>query len=187
MKKLISLALFLAVVTAPLYAADYKVDKAASKIAFSGTHADAPFKGEFAVWDATIKFDPNDLAGSKINVTIDTKSGKTGNPMYDGTLPTDDWFDVEKYPKAQYTSQSITKNADGSYTSKGMLTIKDKSLETNFTFALEPADLKTPPIKTSFSLMIDRFNFGMGMKSDDKAEWVNREIKVDVNLSASPQ
>ena len=166
-------------------AADFAVDPAQSSIAFSGTHVGNKFTGKFEKWDATIKFDPANLATSKIEVTIDTTSAKTGNSMYDGTLPTADWFDVKKFPQAKYVSTDIRKNEDGSFTAKGDLTIRDKTQSIMFTFKL-PADLKTAPITTSFSLPLDRIALGLGATSDAKAEWVGKDITLDVNISAKP-
>ncbi len=181
---IVSIGLFLAS-HLPALAADYVVDKAQSAIEFSGTHAGKAFKGRFDAWDAAISFDPANLAASSVKVTIDTASAKTGDAMYDGTLPTADWFDVKTHPQATFTSESITKNDDGSYAAKGQLTIRGKAVPVSFSFAL--SDLAAPPVKTNFTLTLDRLAHDIGLKSDAKAEWVSKEIPISVTLAASPK
>ena len=166
------------------HAAEYVVDKTQSKIEFSGTHAGKPFKGAFGVWDAVIVFDAANLAASSVKVTIDTASAKTGDAMYDGTLPTADWFDVKNHPQATFTSESISKK-DGSYMAKGLLTIRGKAVPVAFDFAL--SDLTAPPVKTTFTVTLDRLAHDIGLKSDAKAEWVSKEIPITVTLKASPK
>ena len=180
------LMMFLAVMalSAHARAAQYVVDHAQSTITFSGTPAGAAFKGTFETWDAQINFDPANLAASTIVVTIDTASAKTGNAMYDGTLPTADWFDVKTYPKAVFSSTAIAANPAGGFSAEGTLTIRDKTQPVKFDFTL--SDLATAPVKTSFNLKLDRLAFGIGEKSDAKAEWVSREIPLDVVLVVSP-
>ncbi len=181
---ILSIGLFLAS-HLPAFAAEYVVDKAQSKIAFSGTHAGKAFKGTFGTWDAVIQFDDANLAASSVKVTIDTASAKTGDSMYDGTLPTADWFDVKNHPQANFVSESITKKADGGYNAKGQLTIRGKSVPVAFDFAL--SDLAAPPVKTNFTLTLDRLAHDIGLKSDAKAEWVSKEIPLDITLVASPK
>ena len=167
------------------YAAEYVVDKAQSKIEFSGTHAGKAFKGTFGTWDAAIQFDAANLAGSSVKVTIDTASAKTGDAMYDGTLPSADWFDVKNHPQATFVSESISKKDDGSYSAKGQLTIRGKAVPVAFDFAL--SDLAAPPVKTNFTFTLDRLAHDIGMKSDAKAEWVSKAIPISVTLAASPK
>lgn len=183
-RTIISIALLMAS-WVPAHAADYLVDKTQSRIEFSGTHAGKPFKGAFGTWDAAIKFDDANLAASSVKVTIDTASAKTGDAMYDGTLPTADWFDVKNYPQAIFISESITKRPDGSYNAKGQLTIRGKAVPVTFDFAL--SDLAAPPVKTTFTLTLDRLAHDIGMKSDAKAEWVSKEIPIIVTLTVSPK
>lgn len=184
MKKILLLSAILFGLSSPLNATEYSIDKATSSIEFSGTHAGNAFKGTFGTWDATIKFDDKNLAQSNIKVTIDTSSAKTGDKMYDGTLPTADWFDVKNHPQATFVSDSITKNADGSYNAKGLLTIRGKAVPVAFDFNL--SDISTAPVKTNFSLTLDRLAHDIGTKSDAKAEWVSKEIPLNITISANP-
>jgi polyisoprenoid-binding protein YceI len=167
-------------------AAPYAVDYKASSIGFSGTHAGNAFSGSFGKWTAAIDFDAAQPEASHAEVSIDTASAKTGNAMFDGTLPTPDWFNVKAFPKARFVSSAFHKNADDSYTAEGELTIRDKTQHVSFPFTLTP-DAANPVVATTFTLTLDRLAFGLGADSDPKSEWVGRDITVSVKLSAARQ
>ncbi|MFT5795704.1 MAG: polyisoprenoid-binding protein YceI, partial [Ulvibacter sp.] len=81
------------------YAKDYQIDSLKSRIVFSGKHADNKFTGDVQKYQSKIIFDKNDLQNSKIEVIFDMNSFKTGNDIYDGTLPSKDWLNVKNYPQ----------------------------------------------------------------------------------------
>jgi polyisoprenoid-binding protein YceI len=76
--------------------------------------------GQFGGMKGTISFDPNDLASSKFDATIDVATINTGNGMKNTHAKSEKWFDAEKYPTIEFTSSAITKTADG-YETKGTL------------------------------------------------------------------
>jgi polyisoprenoid-binding protein YceI len=77
-------------------------------IKFSGSKAEATFSGLKGI----IFFDQNDLATSKIDVSIDANTIKTGNEIKDKHAKDDSWFDVAKYPVIRFTSSSFNTSAD---------------------------------------------------------------------------
>ena len=94
--------------------AKWVVRSAESKISFAGTHAGSKFTGEFRSWTAQIRFDPNDLSGSKAVVLVDLSSAATGDQTYDKTLPTTDWFNVGKFAEGRFETNGFTaKGATG--------------------------------------------------------------------------
>ena len=76
--------------------------------------------GEFKGLKGTISFDPNDLASSKFDASIDVASINTGNGIKNTHAKSDKWFDAEKYPAIKFTSSSITKTSTG-YAAAGTL------------------------------------------------------------------
>src|SRR5216117_3569813 len=69
--------------------------------------------GEFGGLKANISFDPNDLAASKFDASIDVATINTGNGMKNTHAKSEKWFDAEKYPVIKFTSSAITKTASG--------------------------------------------------------------------------
>jgi cytochrome b561 len=184
MKKILSAALLAATLAAaPAFAKSYTVDKAASSVTFEGTYNDKPFDGKIGDWQAEIDFDPAALQASHIKVTFETQSIKTGNAMYDGALPQADWFDAKNHPQAVFTSTALTKQDDGSYKAAGGLTIRGITHPAEIAFTL--SDLSQAPVKATGSLTIDRLAYGIGKGSDEKAEWVGKDVKVSFAITAN--
>lgn len=184
MKKFITFCLAL-LLTSPAFAAEYAVDKAASSITFSGTHAGKAFNGTFGDWQAEITFDAAKLNESRITARISTASAKTGDAMYDGTLPTEDWFDVKNHHQARFTSTEIKRNDSGGFTALGNLTLKGITQPVRFDFTLNPADGAAAEVTANAGLTLDRLAYSIGAKSDAKAEWVSRDITLNVALVAT--
>lgn len=165
-------------------AGDYVVDYKKSKVEFSGTHAGNAFTGQFGTWTAVITFDPAQLDTSKIVATFDTNTAKTGNSMYDGTLPQADWFDVKNHAQATFTSTAITAKDDaGNYTAVGDLTIRGITKPATFDFTL--SDLAQSPVTAKGKLTLDRMEYDIGKKSDASAEWVSRDIVIALDITAT--
>jgi polyisoprenoid-binding protein YceI len=91
--------------------------------------------GQFGGLKGTISFDPNDLANSKFDATIDVSTINTGNGMKNTHAKSEKWFDADKYPTIQFTSSAITKAAAG-YEAKGTLSMHgvQKEVVIPFTF-----------------------------------------------------
>ena len=92
--------------------------------------------GEFKGLKGTVNFDPNDLASSKFDVSIDVATINTGNGMKNTHAKSAMWFDAEKYPTIKFTSTSITKT-DAGYQVKGILDMHgvQKEITIPFTFS----------------------------------------------------
>lgn len=179
---LASMALLLAAHTAQ--AAEYKVEPSKSSIQFAGKHAENPFKGAFENWQAKINFDAQKLEASSLDVTVDTASAKTGNAMYDGTLPSADWFDVSKTNTATFVSKNIERVPDGSYRANGTLTIRGISKPFTLPFTLDPADASGKEVSANAVVSLDRLDFDLGKQSDSAADWVTRDIDISVHIVA---
>lgn len=162
-----------------LKAEPYIVNKEKSLVSFSGLHAGNRFDGQFEDWTAIIDFNDDDLDMSSVKFTLRTSDAKTGNALYDGTLPTNDWFDSTNYPTASFVSKKFTKKKGG-YNVSGDLTIKNITETIAFDFQLTNAE---PRIMTA-TFPIERKLFDIGKKSDPNAEWVSKDIEVDIKIIA---
>ncbi|HYC93632.1 MAG TPA: YceI family protein [Thermoanaerobaculia bacterium] len=87
------------------------VIKEKSSIHFVGAKVTRDHKGQFKSFDGGIEY-----AGGKpqrISFDIDLSSLETDDPKLDGHLKTADFFDTAKYPKATFTSTSLTEAPAG--------------------------------------------------------------------------
>lgn len=160
------------------FARDWQVDAAKSTLGFKGSYQGEGFDGRFKKFDATIAYDAKDLSKSKFDVTVDLASADTGNGDRDDSLHGEDFFDVEKTPKAHFVTESFAQGADGSVEAKGKLTIRDKT---------QPVTLKVKFAENGDSATLDvdtvlkRADYGLGASSD----WsdVGAEVPVHGHLA----
>ena len=114
--------------------------------------------------DADIRFDADALASSSVQASVDVKTIDTGNEKRDKHLRTDDYFDVEKYPKITMKSVNFTavKDKKDTYLGQFDLTVKGttKRVAVPFTFT-KSGD--TAVFKGSFT--INRLDFKVGSSS----------------------
>lgn len=166
-------------------AREYTVNKEQSHVRFSGEHAGNAFRGEFGEWSAVIDFDANALEKSSIRASFTLSSAKTGNAMYDGTLPQADWFDVAKHPQGEFVSTSIRQGTDG-LVAEGTLTLRGVAQPATLTFTVaEAREGESILAKAKGTLTVDRLAYGIGKGSDATAEWVSREIAIELDVSAT--
>ena len=169
-------------VAAQSQAADWEVNRGASEIGFSGTNAGRAFNGTFEQWTARIRFDPNNLAQSRIIVVIDTASATTGDRVQETTLENAEWFDSENHRFARFTSNNITARGGNRYSARGTLEIRGKQIPVTLPFT---ATINGNSARASGSVALDRIALGMGTKSDPKADLVSRNIDLAVRISAT--
>jgi len=101
------------------------------EIQFSGSGADGTFRG----LAGTIHFDPENLAESQFDVTVDVNTISTGNKTKDKHAKDDSWFDAEVFPQMRFVSSQVTRTANG-YQATGNLEVHGikKELVLPFTF-----------------------------------------------------
>lgn len=98
------------VLSGPLYAADYVIDK-------EGQHAFINFKtghmgfsilhGRFNDFDGTFSWDSAKPEESKVQVTINTASVDSNHTARDEHLRSADFLNVDQYPQATFVSTSV--------------------------------------------------------------------------------
>ncbi|MDT0595884.1 YceI family protein [Glaciecola petra] len=162
------------------YAFDtFKANNQSSSVSFSGEHAGMKFEGEFTSWQATLNLPPSadPSADPSVTASFDMQSAKTGDSVYDSTLPEADWFDTENHPKGTFTSESVIVVGDA-FEVTGSLTIKGISNPVSFTLIDDGAWL-------SAAFSIDRIAHNIGVESDPDAEWVSRQIAMKLRIKKS--
>lgn len=80
-------------------------------------------KGQFTGVTGALTLNEPDIAGSKVEATIDAASIQTRDAQRDAHLKSADFFDVEKYPTLTFRSTSIKPAGEGELDVTGDLTI----------------------------------------------------------------
>lgn len=156
------------------------IDPSNSKVGFVGAKVTGKHDGSFSGFGGTLQFQKT-LERSKLSLEVDVATLKTdGGDKLDGHLKSGDFFDVQKFPKASFTSDSISKNADGSYTVAGAMDIHGvtKSISFPATATITP-ELVT--LKSEFG--IKRKDFGVVYPGKPN-DLIKEEIllRVEMNL-----
>ncbi len=161
------------------------VDAKTSTLTFSAKQTGKTFNGRFQKFAPVIVFDPANLAGSSIVVTVDMTSARTGDAQRDSALPTQDWFEVKKFPQAKFVSKSIVAKGPGAYEAVGTLTIRDVTMPLTLPFTLTMTGGKAAA-KGAVTLQRQKFGVGKGDFATD--EWVGFDVGVSyvVNASRAP-
>jgi polyisoprenoid-binding protein YceI len=162
----------------------WKLAPEKSRILFTGTQMRVPAKGEFRKFTADIRFSPDDLAGSKVTVTVDTASARAGNRDVDKELKKELWFQVDKYPTATFEVSRFVAKGDGNYEAIARLTIRDQTREVALPFKL---DIAGNTAKAVGELQMKRLDYGVG-----RGEWkdtgiVADEVTVRIEIEATRQ
>jgi polyisoprenoid-binding protein YceI len=143
----------------------WKADPDHSRIRFKVKHMMiADVHGEFTEFDAAVKFDENEVANSKVEVTIKTPSLTTYNEKRDSHLKSPDFFEIEKYPTITFKSTKIEKSGDYLKIT-GDLTIHGTTKEVVFDVEDLSQAVKDPwggwRMAASATGTINRYDFGL--------------------------
>jgi polyisoprenoid-binding protein YceI len=165
-----------------LAATKWTVQPKESKLTFVGNQAGAEFQGAFDRFTADIKFDPQDLAGSRFDVKIDMTSVNTRDNERDDTIKSDDLFAVKQYPSAHYVAEHFAAKGT-SYTATGKLTIRNVTRDVPIAFTFEKKDGSA---WLKGSAQIKRLDFGVGQGDWKDTEQVGNDVKVNFTLLLKP-
>ena len=152
-----TLLLALAMLCAPAFAADY-TQAAGSSLVFAGKYQGEAFTGRFPGFATTFRFDPKQLATSKLIVSIPLATAATSNADYDGELRGASFFDAAKFPRATYSATTFRALGGNRYAADGVLTLRGVSKPVVLDFTWTPG---TAPV-LSGKATVKRLAFGVG-------------------------
>ena len=160
----------------------WTIAPAESTIEFKVTQADGIIQGSFKRFDAAITFDPQDLATSRAQISIDLASVTTGVVERDQELPKPEWFDVARFPRATFTTESFRALGESKYAAEGVLALRDAKVPVSLLFTLELRGDGAAIVQGQVDL--DRTSFGVGQGQWATSEMVGRKVTVIVRLTA---
>lgn len=179
------IAIFFLIAAAPAAwaspAPTWVVDKGASSIRFSSSFNGDAFSGGFSRWDADIHFDPANLAGSAVSVTIDAASATTGDADRDQALPTPKFLSVAKFPRAAFTARTFKALGGGRYLATGQLSLRGVTRPLALPFSLTIAGDRA---RMNAGLALDRLAFGVGQDEWRATSALPAAVNVSIILNA---
>lgn len=146
-------------------AGSYQVDTHHTFVTWTVNHMGlSPLSGMIAASGGTLELDPAAPEKSKVEVEFDVASMSTAVPAFTKHLLNEDFFEVEKHPRAKFVSTSVA--ADGEKAKiTGDLTIKGETRQITldaefFGAGLNPMSKKRE-VGFTASARINRSDFGL--------------------------
>ena len=162
-------------------AADY-VQAPRSSLAFAGKYQGELFTGTFPDFQARLSFDPRDLAGAKLDVTISLASATTNNADYDTEMRGSAFFDVAKFPHARFTAGTFRSLGDNRYAADGQLTLHGISKPVTLEFTWTPGPR---PVLVGKAI-VKRLEFDIGGGDWADTSLIPNAIAVATRLELQP-
>lgn len=160
----------------------WTVDPAKSRLAFTALQGAQPIEGSFARWTAAIRFDPADLAGSRVEVAVDPTSLVTGDPNRDKQAQAAEFFDSARHPEARYRTLAFEAKGDGLYEVVAELSLKGVTRPIRHVARITIADGRAV---ASGEVVLRRREFGFGSGVFDSEQILGPEIRVRFLVEAS--
>ncbi|MDE2355544.1 MAG: YceI family protein [Alphaproteobacteria bacterium] len=159
----------------------WRIDPGASHLGFVTSFGGVRVSGEFPVWDASIRFDPKDLAHSRVVAVIGMRRVRTGNADQEQALPTPTFFDAPAFPQARFEADHIVALGAGHYAASGTLTVRGASrpLTLPFTLAISGAQAAM-----TGEVTISRLAFGIGQNEWKATDTLPDPVQVTVTIHA---
>lgn len=158
------------------------IDTSVSKLNWTGSKVSKVHPGSFKTFNGTITLADGKPEKSKVDLDIEVDSITTDNDDLVRHLKSPDFFDAKTWPKATFTTTSITAGGtDGAtHTVKGNLTLRGVTKEISFpaTIVIEE---KQVTAKARFSL--NRQDFGVAYKGL-KDDLVRDDVLIEWEITA---
>jgi len=158
-------------------APEWKMDPADSRLEFIATFETAPAPGVFRDFDARLSFDPQQPEQGRLDVAIQVSSADMGNRDANKAIRGAEWFDVARYPQAEFHASSIRRAEANRYVARGTLVLKGVRQVVEFPFAWN-AEGGATGATLAGEVTLKRADFGIGT-----GEWAaTRVIGPDVRV-----
>lgn len=168
-------------------ATSWQIDKAHSAINFTINHFFTPVDGSFNDYEAEVHFDPENLEGSRIDVTIPVESVNTRNERRDNHLRSEDFFNTSEWPTMRFVSHSIESRGDNQFVAIGELTIRDVTRGFELPFELlgvmeHPMRENTLVAGIVADAQLMRSDYGVGVGDWAATAVVGDRVNIRLNL-----
>lgn len=157
----------------------FDVNAKNSTLSFVGAKVTGKHDGKFNAFQGTVDLVDGDPTKSSVNVSIDMSDFETDSEKLTGHLKSPDFFDVEKFPQAKFTSTKIEKGkSPKEFTVTGNLELRGVTKSITFPATIETSD---GSVSVTAEFGINRKDFEInypGMKDD----LIKDEVLIKLNL-----
>lgn len=164
------------------FAADY-TQAAGSTLAFEGQYQGEPFTGSFPGFGTALRFDPVQLATSRLDVVIPITRATTGNEEYDPDMLGSGFFDAKRFPQARYTATKFRALGGNRFAADGTLGLHGIDKPVTLTFTWTPG---AKPVLEG-KAVVKRLDFGIGTGEWDDTSLIANEVTVTTKVVFAPK
>ncbi len=168
----------------------FKISPVHTRVAFQVSHDgfSNPI-ASFSQPSGELDFDPDDVAGARVDVRIPIATLDLGDAHWQGKILDPTFFDSKKYPEARFVSSKVSKTGDNAYAIEGTLTLHGVShpvtLQATFNaLKRHPLTLRRT-IGFSATGTLKRSDFGMDSWKNLVGDDVRLMIEVEAEKSGS--
>lgn len=179
----VAFGLFLAGVTTITAAAEWRLDLAASRLALRASYQGEAVPAAIKQFDTRLRFDPANLADSRLEVRVKLPSVDFGSSDIDEAVRGPEWFDFAHFPEATFISTDIERLGPDRYLARGTLQLKGAARPVAVPFSWN-ASGRSAAMKGEVTL--DRSAFHIGTGEWEAGDLIGLEVKVmfDLRLQA---
>lgn len=161
----------------------WRVDPDASRIAFLYTADGVAEEGRFERFRASGFFTPQRIDKTELTLSIETASIDLSDSLRTGLATSETWFDVERFPKAEFRLTELRRINGARHKAEGLLTIKgierQIAIEMDLTFSNDEAH-------ASGEVEFNRMDFNVGDNSASFFVDIADPVSVRFELVAHP-
>jgi polyisoprenoid-binding protein YceI len=160
----------------------YLLDQSRSSLEFTFLQAGAKNQGRFRRFPVSFDLSPDNLAASRLEVTVEMTSLDTGDQERDDTLRGADLFAVAKFPQAHYVATQFNKTAAG-FEALGKLTLRGVTRDVPVSFTFRTATENGTAVGyMSGKTSVRRLDFGVGQGDWKATDQVGNDVEVSFAL-----
>lgn len=181
----------------------YVIDPQSSDVKWKGSKPTGVHNGVVPISGGTVTIQDGNITGGTVEINMngitvldqqgDSKMKLESHLKGKDPGKEDDFFNVDKYPKATYVINSATKldnDPDGTHMVNGNLTIKDITKPVSFKARINMGDGKLTATTPEFP--VDRTEFDIKFKSQKffnnlRDDFINDEFRLQINVTANKQ
>ena len=178
----LALAAVLALAALPSFATDY-VQASGSSLQFAGSYDGEPFSGRFPGFVTTLRFDPAQLATSRLDVAIPVATATTDVADYDSEMRGSAFFDAKRFPQARYTATKFRALGGNRYAADGTLSLHGVSKPVTLAFTWTPG---AKPVLNG-KATVKRLMFGVGGGDYADTSLIPDDVVVTTKVVFTPK
>lgn len=164
----------------------WSLDRAHSSITFIFSQEGRRFSGNFERFDLEMRFSPEELQSSHFFATIDVASLNTQSDDRDELLRSEEFFDVARWPRAEFRTDRIEHVGGNRYLARARLTIRDSSRAVEFPFSAIVSDQPDAVFSGSGELQLQRSDYGLAWGDWADTWTIGATVTIKVIIRAVP-